>query len=299
MSNTAKVQIPVAFYTICISGKAANSNAKGLNAELTQEKNADNGAFTTLVNVIPKTYSAPIQSIASKVRGHFEKNGLRLGTSLYGIPLTILPKFKAELDTLLQQHDLLVAKLIDITESGDLRQMVLNAAGDAAKEIEGKIPDADDIREGYGIDIRVQVDFTDSKVDAALKILSDDMKNQLRAEVEASTKKDNEEQINTINSKIINAVKKVVKDILSNCTKIADATADRIVWKGVVDKIEEIVKVLPAYNVLGNPELDKLIAAVQTKFGSLNVDDLKKDAKVREGAKADAVELTQAFSNLF
>jgi hypothetical protein len=293
--NTNTVSIPVAMYTVSISGKSDSANAKHLDNEISADKGADQGAVRTMVSVIPKTYSKPITSIGAKVRNHFEKHGIRLGKTLYGIPMTILPKFKAELDALQQEYKLHVEKLIQIAEDGTLRDMIIRQSGEIADEIAGKIPTADQIENGYGIDVRVSVDFSDAKVDQAMAILSDDLKNQLRAEVEESAKKDREDKINMINGKIVEKVKHLIADIEKRC-KSADKGTQ---WKTMIDKVKYITEVLPAYNVLKNPELDKLIEIVKEKFGKLDQDLLKDSEVIRTTAIADAVEVKKSFSDFF
>lgn len=293
--NNDTISIPVAMYTLCVSGKSDSANAKHLDNEIADAKGADDGAVRTMVGIIPKTYSKPITSVGAKVRNHFEKNGIRLGKSLFGIPMTILPKFKADLDVMIQEHKLLVSKLVEIAESGVLKDMIIKQSGALADEIISKIPDADTIRNGYGIDVRVSVDFADAKVDQAMAILSDDLKNQLRKEVEESAKKDREDKINTINAKIIENVKHLIKDIETRC-KTAEK---RTQWKTMIDKVRYIVDVLPAYNVLKNPELDKLIEMVKVKFGKLDQELLKDSEVVRNTAIADAVEVKKAFADFF
>jgi len=297
--NTNAISLPVAMYTYTTSGKADSVNAKNVNREISDQKGAEADVVRTMVDVLPKTYSKPISSIRGKVRNHFEKHGIRLGKTLYGIPMTILPKFKAELDALQQEYKLHVEKLVAIAENGTLTDMIVKQSGMLADEIVGKIPTADQIRNGYSIDVRVSVDFSDSKVDQAMAILSDDLKNQLRAEVEESAKKDRADKINTINAKIVDCVKKVISDIETNVDKINGAKQDRIVWEGVVKGVKYIVDVLPAYNVLNNPEIDRLINIVKEKFGKLDKDMLKDSEVVRTTAIADAVEVKKAFSDFF
>lgn len=294
-----EMSIPVAMFTVSISGKSDSANAKNLNREISDTKGADVDVVRTMVDIIPKTFSKPISSIGAKVRNLFEKDGIRLGKTLYGIPLSILPKFKAELDAYQQEYRLHVEKLVEIAQNGTLREMIIAQSGAIADEIVNRIPDADDIRNGYGIDVRVSVDFTDAKVNQAMAILSDDVRNQLRKEVEESAKKNREDKINTINAKIVDCVKKVIKDIESNVEKIKDAKQDRIVWEGVIKGIKYVVDVLPAYNVLNNPEIDKLINTVKEKFGKLDKDMLKDSEVVRKSAVADAVEIKKAFSDFF
>ena len=293
--NTTAVSIPVAMYTVSISGKSPKRNSKGLDKEITESKGASDDAFTGLVRLLPKTYVDPITSLSSKIRNHFELHGIRLGKCLYGIPMTILAKFKFELDTLVQEYYLHVSKLVEIAQNGSLEEMVMRDAGKLSYAIEGKIPSADQIRNAYGVDVRVSVDFSDSKVDQAMAILSDDLKNQLRSEVEESAKKDRTDKINIINDKILDKVRHLIADIESRCKTAEKGTQ----WKTMIDKVKYITEVLPAYNVLKNPELDKLIETVKEKFGKLDQDLLKDSEIMRSTAIADAVEVKKSFADFF
>jgi len=298
MSNgSVNGSMPVAIYTLSISGKSDNVQAKELQAEMTAEKGAGQDGIVALVNVLPKVYTKPITSVGGQIRNYFNKNGIQLGKTVYGIPISILPKFKSELDKMIQEYKLHVSKLVAIAETGELRDIVIKQAGDCADEIANKIPDADKIRNGFDVDVRVHVNFDDANVGKALQILSDDVRDQLRKEVEESAKKDDADKVNAVTAKVVDAVKDLIQDIQKRCTRNSDEKT--VQYKTMIDRVKYIVDVLPAYNVLANPELDKMIEVVKEKFGKLDKDTLKENATVRDTVVKDAKEIATAFAKMF
>ena len=141
----------------------------------------------------------------------------------------------------------------------------------------------------------MDVNFGDSRVEAAMQILSDEMKSQLRNEVEASSKKEQAEILSNMQGKITDKVKALLADIQDRVTKGEKGTQ----WKTLVDKVRHIVEVLPAYNVTENPELDKMIASVKENFGTLNEDGLKDSVTVRAATVEKANQMVDSFANLF
>jgi hypothetical protein len=131
-----------------------------------------------------------------------------------------------------------------------------------------------------------------------MQILSADLKEQLRKEVEESVKKDKLDAENAFNIKITSAVQKILSDIEKNAARIAKAE-DRIHWKTVIDNINHVIEVLPAYNVRGNAELSKLIEMVRVKLGSFDKDNLQKDSKSQAAIVASAKEIENTFADLF
>lgn len=293
MNGSNVGSIPVAFYTVTVRGLSDTIQATATTAQVNAEKEVKEGKYR--IQRIPEGVAKPINNKGSEISNHFQKYGIQLGKGLFGIPLAILPKFKMELDAMIQERSLMVAKLAELSETGELARLVIANAGKCSDEVASKIPSPLEIRESYSVEVNVKVDFNDAGCAKAMQVMSDELKNQLRSEVEESAKRESADQMSAINGKIVDAVRDLVKDINDRCSRADKGTQ----WKTMVDKVKKIVEVLPAYNVLGNPELDNMIKSVSEKFGKLTSDDLKDSAVVRAETIAGAKQIATSFANMF
>jgi DNA-binding GntR family transcriptional regulator len=283
--------MPVVFYKFSVYGKAQNTKDKKSTAEITEQKNADTGVGTVLVNRVPKQFSGPIKTMEGKIRNLFYKKAIQLGDS-FAVPIEVLPAFKVELEQYVQEYKLFHAKLIEASENGELTRVISEQKGD----FEIAIPSTDDIRNGYGVDYKVDCNFNSKAVQNAMKVLSDELKTQLREEVEISAKSENAEALSAVSKNIVETIREFLNDITEKCdTKETKGTH----FKGLVDRMSHIVKVLPYYNVTKDPTMSKLIETVNEKFGKMNKEILKDDETARKELATGAKDMMKDFANIF
>jgi hypothetical protein len=67
----------------------------------------------------------------------------------------------------------------------------------------------------------------------------------------------------------------------------------------MVEALEEIVNVLPAYNVTNNPEITNLIETVRKTFDGVNKETLKDDATARQNMVTKAQTVASGFASMF
>ncbi len=292
MINNAQ-EMPVVFYRLHIKGKASKANVKELSLKAEQENGAKADTVTSLVVRIPAIYAAPIKSVEGKIRNLFYKKAIMLGDA-FGVPIKVLPAFKFELDTLTQEYNLHFNKLVEASENGEM-ETILSAQ---TAELREKItpPTAAEIRTGYGVEINSFVNFESMAVKDAMKVLADDLKTSLKVDVEASVARENAHQLEASNELIVDKVKKVLKDIMTRCA-LADVKG--IKFATMVEALEEIVNVLPAYNVTNNPEITNLIETIRKTFDGVNKDALKDSETARKNMVAKAQTITAGFAQMF
>ena len=295
MSNMIQnaVEMPVVFYKFTVRGKASKTNVKEMSREAEEAAKADKGTVTSLVTRIPSCFAKPVKTVEGQIRNLFYKEAIVLGDS-YGVPIAILPSFKSKLDKLVQEYHLHYSKLLDAAHSGELITILAKQSGELIERI--KAPTVTEIEEGYGVEIDMDVNFTSSAVETAMKVLSDDLKDQLRKEVEVSRDRQNKAQLESVGQTIVGTVKELLLDIQDRCAR-QDVKGTH--FQSLIDKVEHIVKVLPAYNVTNNPEMDKLLSEVKAKFENLDKDTLKVSADERQKAVDAAAEITKGFADLF
>ena len=292
MINDAQ-EMPVVFYRLHIKGKASKANVKELSVKAEQENGAKADTVTSLVVRIPAIYAAPIKSVEGKIRNLFYKKAIQLGDA-FGVPIKVLPSFKHELDTLTQEYNLHFSKLVEASESGEMETILSAQTADLREKITA--PTAAEIRSGYGVVVNSFVNFESTAVQDAMKVLADDLKTSLKADVEASVARENASQLEASNQMILEKVKTVLKDIMTRCA-LADVKG--IKFATMVEALEEIVNVLPAYNVTNNPEITNLIETVRKTFDGVNKETLKDDETARKNMVTKAKSVASGFASMF
>lgn len=285
--------MPVAIFTPHIHSKSDNVEDRSLSQKAEQDNNAQKGMVKSRVTRIPKVYAGPMGTIEGKIRQLFYKEAIQLGQS-FAVPLSIFPAFKARLDGYIQEYDLLFAKMVEAVESGEMETVLRAEAGDLIEKI--KIPSVSEIRNGYGVDVSLNCNFDSQIVQTALSVLAADVRENLKKDVEASVKRENEAQLSASSQKIISEVKSLLKDINTRCN-VTDSKG--LHYETLIDKIERVTKVLPVYNVTGDKQLSDLLETIRQKFDGLNKKTLKSDATVRESTVKKAQEITAGFAQMF
>jgi hypothetical protein len=253
---------------------------------------AEKGTVTTLVRNIPVCFSAPIKRIEGQIRNLFYNNGIQLGDS-FGVPIAVLPVFKSKLDALRQEYALHFSTMVTAAENGTLQAMALKELADLGDKV--AIPTVEQIREGYGVDVRTSLNIDTPAVASAMALLSDDLKAQLKTEIEESAKKEHAEQLASVTGVVVDTIKAFLEDVETRCA----VDPKGIQFKTMTDKLAHIVNVLPAYNLTQNAELANLIETVRTKFANMNKDVLKVDPTARQKAVDTVTEIKSAFATMF
>jgi hypothetical protein len=263
--------------------------------EMEIENNCEVKTVHTSVQRIPKALIKPLQSAGMSIRNHFKMYGISLGTEI-GIPIAILPRFKAKLEELKAEFDVQKENLVRLAEDGTMAKMSRAALAAVKEKYSVGIPTADEIRNGFGYDIVSSANFDSPAVKKAFDLLETGFRESVRKEIETSMKADISEQLEE-SSRVIRA--KVLATLNTVINKAGKVEVKGVHFKTIVKSILNLVEDMPNYNLTNDPEITKLLAEVRTQFDGVNGEILRIDPKARESAVEKAKAVKKNFAKMF
>lgn len=295
MSHAAVSNLPVVMFRVSLSAKSDKASVREMSKELETENGSESKTIHTSVQRIPKTLVKPLQSAATDIRLLFSKYGIRFGEA-YGIPIAVMPKFKAELSACETEFAVQKQKLVDLAEDGTLKRMAEKALADVKDKYEIEIPTAAQIRNGFSYEIISSASFDSPQVKAAFGLLETGFRDAITKEIETSMKEDSARQLAesglVIRAKILNILEKII-------AKAGAKDIKGVHFKTIVASIESMCKELPQYNLTNDAEISKLIETLRTKFEGTNPEILRIDEKARVEAVGKAKDIKTEFAGLF
>jgi hypothetical protein len=260
---------------------------KEASLRVTQEAQASDDAARVNKHLIPKEALKTVNAAATQVRLHFYKNTL---------------PWKDNGDRLLTRR--MFTKFME--EHGRLRDAFTNeveqfleqgypAAKERARFRMGALFNADDYPSADTLRRKFYVAMDIDPVATA-----DDFRVTISKDQEAEIKQSIEEatmaRINNAMGDVWGRISEAVENFharMSGNTYFKSAT---------IDNLREIVEMLPALNVLGDPQLDRIASDVASKLLAYDVADLRQDKAVRDAAAEEAAEILAdmaGFTNAF
>lgn len=289
VQNANDLAVAVISLTIC--GKAQTRGVKQVAAEAADAHNTEAGAIKANLDTLPPQFSKAIKSAEGKIRNFFNKEAIQFGKSVYAVPLARIAWFKNQVESLINEYYTLVGRLVEASKTGELLEMIRMRQGDLFDA--NKVPTSAEIEEAYGVILGWNINFASAKVDTALKILAEDIRADLASKVEETLKRENAEKLAESQALIRNEVAKLINSVLK-FDKPADSLKG-LHGKSVIDQLERVVQVLPAYNVTEDSNLSDLIEKCRVGFEKLTKDNIKEDETVRTEAIAKAKEIEALF----
>ena len=293
--NIVKNEIPVVWYDFSIHGCSSAKKAKIISKETEDFNTSESGTVSAMVSIIPKVWAKPIRTVEGKIRSHFNKNAIQIG-NMFAVPITIYPKFKYDLDALLSEYGIVVDALKTASQNGQLYEVAQRQLSKITDKENIQLPTYDEISAGYFVEINIDCNFDSERVQTALKILNQDIKEKIEKDVKISAENRASNQQKAIIETILNPVKEFIADIQTRCNKGDDTKTQ---WKTLVDKIKHITEVLPQFNINNDPEITKMFDIIKEKFGSLDKDMLKDSVEVRREVSTDASKIMVDFASMF
>jgi len=251
--------------------------------ELVEAHNADNSSVVAAVHLLPK-------HLQKKLRTH--ANGIRELVSKYSIPYdngsrimkaSNYPKLRSELDKKINAYaifvqDEIVANYDAIVNMARIR---LNGLFD-----EVMFPSRDEMASKYGVHLYVeQMPNTDAAsfvIDGLNQQQIDEIRTNLRSEIESNLKEGQKRAIAELREAIVNIYEK---------TKKEDGARYKAAIRNLVDKCNNIDNV----NVLEIPELTKVAGEVKQKLGRVSASALKANSGACKKVAEDATDLMSAL----
>lgn len=283
--------LAVAVITLTICGKAQTRGVKQVANEAAAEHNTEVGAIKANLDTLPPQLAKAVKSAEGKIRNFFNKEAIQFGKSVYAVPLARVAWFKNQVESLVNEYYTLVGRMVAAAQDGTLFEMIKARQGDLFDA--NKVPTSAEIEAAYGVELGWNINFASAKVDAALKILAEDIRSDLAAKVEETVKRENAARLAESQNVIRSEVAKLVTSILK-FDKPADSLKG-LHGKSVIDQLERVVQVLPAYNVTEDSTLSDLIEKCRVGFEKLTKDNIKEDETVRTAAIATAKEIEALF----
>jgi len=261
---------------------------KGASQKVTFEAGADADAARVNKHLVPKETLAPVQAAATALRTHFytktlpwKDSGDRLLTRLLYTQFIekheeLTRAFKNEVENFLEST-YLVARDQASFRMGDL----FNPSD---------YPSADELRRRFyvNLDIEPVAEAGDFRV-----AMSKDEVERIKGDLETA---------------MGSRLKRATMDVWTRLSDTLKHYADRVsqpdarLYESTVTNLEEIVDLLPSFNILNDPELERFGKENQDKLIGFDGKDLRNDVHVRKVAGTQAAAIMEdmgAFMNAF
>lgn len=260
---------------------------KGASQKVTDEAGADADAARVNKHIVPKSTLAPVQAAATALRTHFytktlpwKDNGDRLLTR----------KFYAQF---IEKYEELVRDFNNEVEN--FLQNTYLTARDQASFRMGDLfnpddyPPAADLRRKFyvNLDIEPVAEAGDFRVK-----MSADQVDRIKHDLERAMVERQKRAMLDVWSRLFDTLSHYVNRV----------GQDGILRESVVTNLEEIVEVLPALNILNDPELEAMRQRIKESLIGYDVKDLRSDPHVRKVAATEASAIMEdmgAFMNAF
>jgi hypothetical protein len=293
--DISKNEIPVVWYDFSIHGCSLTKKAKIISQETEQANTSESGTVSSMVSIIPKIWAKPIRKAEGKIRNHFSDHAIQIG-NVYAVPITIYPKFKHDLESLMSEYYVAIDALLVVAQNGELYEIAKKQLSQIKDKENINLPSPDEIKARYHIEINIDCNFNSQRVQDAINVLSNDIKEKIEKDVKESAQRRIDAQQKAIMETVLNPVKEFIADIQDRCKR---GDENKIQWKTLVDKIRHITEVLPNFNVNNDPEITKMFDTLKEKFGNLDKDLLKENNQVRQEAVKQADKILVDFSHIF
>lgn len=262
-SVLAKKAMIATLETSCWMGRKTDKDAT---EELLKEKKAENGAGNFSKQLIAKEALADIKAIISEARKYhkdvtlaWNENGGRL------LPSTKYSAHTAKIRECQEKLEEAVEEFADqyanhVNESS-------HRLGDLFDNSE--YPEKEDIKGKFAIDVKYDKvpEANDFRVD-----IPQEEQEKIREQVTEKVKMQHAEAMNRVWKRVYTAVENMHE-------KLKDE--DKIFRNSMVEKIEDLVKILPELNITNNQELTELTEELKNELCGHNPDDLRQDKEAR------------------
>jgi hypothetical protein len=241
---------------------------------------------------IPSQYLDKIKASEAGIRNLCYNKGVRVGESFL-VPFPVYPAFKSAIDQKIQEYDIAVNALVKACEDGTLANQIRVMTGE--KYSPGLVPSVNDIKSSFGVSFAPYADTNDPTISTAINLLGEGLAESLRKDIEKSVA----EKAQAERSEFSRKIAQTVLDVLDDLADSMEGAGKGKHYKTIVEKIGNVVTTLPAYNIHGDKNAEKLLLDVKTRLGELKEISLKENTEVREKVKADVAEVKKGFGKLF
>ena len=242
------------------------AQSKTLTREAAKAHKADPKSVKGIVQKLESEVLADNTSIMNRARSFLDERSLPWLKGLRLVPLTNYNEVRKGLDKFSDEWNDSVAALL--SQYDELRRDYLRRVNDLADEVE--FPSRQKLEMGF------RFGWTEMPLanpdDIRLKHISA----KAVAEIKANISEQMETKLRSAQVEIVDRLKELILNL-----KEKTEDTDRRMFQSLIKNIEDAVDVLPSLNITNDPEINRLINDVKSKFTGIDVDDLKKDEKAR------------------
>jgi hypothetical protein len=273
--KTSLNNLPMIFLGLSLHSKSPTKKNKGKELKLSAESGAEIGVMKVQQEVVPELWQKPITSIQGKIYNYFENNCFRVNDS-YAIPVGHYETFMADVQKMIDTHDVLVNALCDAVDSGKIvEEAQRRSKGDFNPALLPK--SCGEVKAAYWVDIRHKADLSSPVIAEALSQLAESTRKSVEEKVKADAEKAEAEGQLSVVGFVMDEITAFLKDVSVRCGE-----GGKRQWKTMLDKFVRITEKLPAYNITGNPAISTAIAKVYQTFKDIDSDALKNDEAYRK-----------------
>ena len=273
--KTSLNNLPMIFLGLSLHSKSPTKKNKAKEAKLSAESGAEIGVMKVQQEVVPELWQKPITSIQGKIYTYFENNCFRVNDS-YAIPVGHYESFMADVQKMIDEHDVLINALCDAVATGKIvEEAQRRSKGDFNPNLLPK--SCEEVKAAYWVEIRHKADLSSPVISEALSQLAESTRKSVEEKVKADAEKAEAEGQLSVVGFVMDEITAFLKDVSVRCGE-----GGKRQWKTMLDKFVRITEKLPAYNITGNTAISNAIAKVYQTFKDIDADALKTDEAYRK-----------------
>lgn len=266
-TNTNELTKNAMLVDLYIGSWAGQKVDRTITEEVLTNKEAERDAGRFTKNTVPKEELKALNANTSQLRAmhyHFTLPWMNDGARI--LPVTLYPQYKKRVAELVREREELVEDFI----SNRYPKIKANA-----KKRLGRLFSNDDFPAPETLRSRFRVNPRVFPVPS-----SDDFRVKLSAKERDKVKQEMNKQISaTVSDSVMEAYRRVHKQLSRLQERLADKEA--VFRDSLITNIKELADILPAFNITGDPELEKLAQELKDRFASRDPSALREDKSLR------------------
>lgn len=291
----APVATPLSRKAVLVSVNISQWTARKLDKKVTDETNQrhnateDAGRYNKLL--IAAEHLKTLNSLVSRARAlHYSMTRPWADDGPRILPNVLYTKFANEFRTLQREF----AAAADAFCAGYPKFIAERKAKLNGMFNEADYPKVSDIRSKFNLDLTVLPfpDVADFRAD-----IDDETMDDLRREITQSTSGVVDKAMEATASEIIETVGHMAEKLKEYGT--AKEGERKFFLDSLVGNVRELAELLPAFNLTGDPKLDKIVDRIKRELCVEEAATLRKDAKARAVVQKSADQIVAEVSKLF
>ena len=288
------VKSPLSRKAVLVAVTISQWTARKLDRKVTKETNEkyhaaeDAGRYNKLL--IEKERIAKITGLVSAARAlHYKYTKPWMDDGPRILPNAVFVEFANEFRKLKQEFEVEVDKFCrEYPSYVEERKKALNGLFN-----EADYPAPEDIRSKFNLDHKLS-----PMPDAA------DFRSDLDPEIEADIRREIEEQTSKVGSSVVkHTTQQIVETVGHMAKKLAEYKSDpekrSFFSDSLVENVRELAKLLPAFNLTGDPKLDEITNRIQKELCAEDAQALRDNPEARKSVAKSAEDIVADVTKFF